>query len=64
MNKNRGFVTLAVLILIALVALKYFFGWSAFEAAQTPEGKSALQYAKDILVWLKNLLVSAWSYIH
>lgn len=64
MHKNKGFVGYIVIIIIALVALKYFFNWSIFEAAGTEEGKSALSYLKDLLIWVKNLFVAVWNYIH
>ncbi len=64
MGKERGFVGLILVILIALVLLKYFFDWSVFEAAETEEGKSALSYLTDLLYWLRGLVVSAWNYIH
>lgn len=61
---EKGFVGIIILIIIALVLLKYFFNWSIFEAAGTPEGKSTLSYLTDLLHWLRDLAVSAWNYIH
>lgn len=63
-KKDRGFIELIVVIIIALVALKYFFDWSIFEAAGTPEGQNALVYLKEILVWIKDALLALWAYIH
>jgi hypothetical protein len=63
-KRNGGFVGLVVLIIIALVAAKYFWDWSIFEAAGTPEGQGALAYLKDILVWIKDALLALWAYIH
>ncbi len=64
MKKNEGFVGILVLVLVALVALKYFFDFSIFAWASTDEGKGALIYLKDILVWLKGVVLAAWGYIH
>jgi hypothetical protein len=61
---EQGFVQFILLIIIALVAAKYFFNWSIFEAAQTPEGKGALDYLKELVFWLKDSAVALWSYIH
>lgn len=63
-KKDRGFVQIIVVAIIALVALKYFFDWSIFEAAGTPEGQGALAYLKEILVWLKDSVLALWAYIH
>jgi hypothetical protein len=64
MKKDRGFVGLLLLVLVALVALKYFFDFSIFEWSRTDEGKGALIYLKDILMWLKDTLLAGWAYIH
>lgn len=63
-KKDRGFVGIIVLIIIALVALKYFFDFSIFEFLGSEEGQSALDYTKDILAWLKSVVLAAWAYIH
>jgi hypothetical protein len=65
MKKHEGgFVGIIILIIIALVALKYFFDFSVFAWAATDEGKRSLIYLKDILVWLKGVVLAAWAYIH
>lgn len=64
MKKQEGFIGLLFLILVALVALKYFFDFSIFEWSRTDEGHEALIYLKDILVWLKESLLALWAYIH
>lgn len=63
-NKEQGFIQLVIVIIIALVAAKYFFDWSIFEAAGTAEGQGAMAYLKDILVWIKDQLLALWGYIH
>lgn len=64
MHKQRGFIGYIFLILIALAALKYFFDWSIFEAATTEAGRATVGYMKDILVWIKEFIISLWSYVH
>ena len=63
-RQNKGFIQLIILIVIALVAAKYFFNWSIFEAAGTPEGKGTLAYLSDLFVWIKGAILALWSYIH
>ena len=60
---NKGFISTIVVIIIALAALKYFFDWSIFEAAGTSEGQGTLAYVKDLLVWMKDAVVTVWHYI-
>ena len=60
---NRGFIHTVVVIIIGLAALKYFFDWSIFEAAGTAEGQSTLSYVKELLVWIKDKVVSLWNHI-
>lgn len=42
-----------VIVLIALVLLKYFLNWDIFDAASTEQGKSTILYIRDVvnLVW-------------
>lgn len=53
MNKQKGFIGLLVLILVALALLKYLFNWSIFDAAASEEGRGTISYLRDIinLVW-------------
>ena len=64
MKKDRGFVGIIVIGLLALVALKYFFDFSIFAWARTSEGRGALIYLKDLLIWLKGAILALWGYIH
>lgn len=61
---DRGFIGTIILIILALAALKYFFDFSIFEFLGSPEGKSVLDYVKEILAWLKDAVLALWSYIH
>jgi hypothetical protein len=63
MKKDRGFIGILLLIIIALVLLKYFFSFSIFDFAQSEEGREVLEYVKKVFVYLKELLVRAWNYI-
>ena len=42
-----------VLIVIALIALKYFLNWSIFDAASSAQGQSTIGYIRDIFntIW-------------
>lgn len=53
---NRGFISTLVVIILALAAAKYFFDWSIFDAAATPEGQGTVTYVRRILDVI-------WSYI-
>jgi len=56
MNKERGFISLLLLILISLALLKYFFNWSIFDAIESERGRATISYLRDII----NL---TWSYL-
>lgn len=62
-NNERGLISEIVLVIFGLVALKYFFDFSIFEFLGTEEGKSLLDYLKEILVFIKNGAIQIWSYI-
>jgi hypothetical protein len=53
MNKKRGFIGMIILIILGLAALKYFFDWSIFDAAETEEGRGTVTYIREVLnaVW-------------
>lgn len=53
MKKNGGFISTIIMIILGLAAAKYFFNWSIFEAASTPEGQGTVGYVRDILnaIW-------------
>lgn len=52
-NKERGFISLIVVIILALAALKYFFNWSIIDALSSEEGEGTVSYIGDVLntVW-------------
>ena len=56
MLKQRGFVGIILLIIIALVVLKYLYNFSVFDAAGTPQGQNTVQYTEQLFGTL-------WSYI-
>ncbi|MEK7227663.1 MAG: hypothetical protein AAB641_02115 [Patescibacteria group bacterium] len=64
LDKERGFIGTVFLIIIGLAALKYFFNWSIFDAINSEQGRGTLLYLKEILNYLKGLVLSIWSYIH
>jgi hypothetical protein len=55
-TKEDGLIGLAVLIIIALILLKYFLNWSIFDAAASDQGKSTILYARGIFNFI-------WAYI-
>ncbi len=54
--KNKGFIGIIILVIIGLVLLKYFLGWSIFEAAQTEDGQETIGYTRQIIN-------TTWGYI-
>ena len=56
MKKDRGFISLIIVIILALGALKYFFNWSIFDALESEEGQGTVSYIRDVLN-------TAWKYI-
>lgn len=55
-DTGGGFINIIILVLVALIALKFFLNWDVFDAAETEQGKSTILYIRDIF----NLV---WSYI-
>jgi len=53
---KKGFIGRLLLIITALILLKYFFNWSIFDAAASEQGRNTINYIKDVLY-------TAWSYI-
>ena len=51
--RQKGFIGILILIIIALALLNYFFDWSIFDVAASEKGRSTINYIKDILsfVW-------------
>lgn len=56
MKKQRGFINIIIVIILGLAAAKYFFGWSIFDAAETPEGQGTV-------VYIRKVLDTIWSYL-
>ncbi|MEX2010271.1 MAG: hypothetical protein WD874_00505 [Parcubacteria group bacterium] len=56
MKTEKGFIGIIILVIIALILLKFFFDFSIFEAAESPEGQATLSYTE-------RLLDSIWSVI-
>lgn len=56
MNRQKGFIGKLILIVIALVLLKYFFDWSVFDAASSEQGRKTISYIKEVFS-------VAWDYI-
>lgn len=55
MKKDRGFIEIIVIVILALAAAKYFLNWDIFDAASTTEGQGTIAY-------IKNVLATIWSY--
>jgi len=56
MKKDSGFISLIILIILGLAALKYFLNWDILDAASSEEGQSTIGYIRDIIN-------TVWSYI-
>jgi len=52
-KQQGGFIGLIVLIIIALIVLKYLYNFSIFEAANSPQGQSTISYTQQVLgsIW-------------
>ncbi len=52
-NQKGGFIGLIVLIIIALIVLKFLYNFSVFEAAGTPQGQETITYTQQIFgtIW-------------
>jgi hypothetical protein len=55
-TKQGGFIGTILLIIIALILLKYFLNWSVFDAASTEQGH-------DTIIYIRDVLNTAWNYI-
>ena len=55
-SEQSGFVGLIVLILVALIVLKFLYNFDIFNAASSPQGKETTDYAGQIIH-------TVWSYI-
>ena len=63
-NKDRGFVSIILIIIVALAALKYFFNWSIFDAFHSEQGRATITYIKEIFNYIKGVIIALWNYIH
>ena len=62
-RRNRGFVSLILIVIIGLALLKYFFDFSIFDALNSEQGRATLTYLKELLVYLKGFILDIWGYI-
>ncbi|MFZ2048930.1 MAG: hypothetical protein WAV25_01360 [Minisyncoccia bacterium] len=56
MKNQKGIIGLIILVIIALILLKYFLDWSIFEAADSAQGQETIGYTQT-------LFNTIWSYI-
>lgn len=56
MKNEKGFVEIVILVIIALVLLKFFLNFDLFEAADSAQGQETIGYTGQ-------LLRTIWSYI-
>lgn len=56
MKKDRGFIGIIVIIILALAAAKYFLNWDIFDAAASEQGQTTIGYVRDIVN-------TVWSYV-
>ena len=54
--RNRGFIGLIIIVIIALALINYFFGWSIFEFLNSEKGKATVIYTHQIVDFI-------WSYV-
>lgn len=67
MEKDKGFIGVIVLIIIALAALKYFLNWDVFDAAATEQGRGTISYIREVVnfiwSWIKLPVKFIWSQV-
>jgi hypothetical protein len=56
MQRQKGFISTLILIIVGLALLKYFFNWSVFDAAASPQGRATIDYIRQVLD-------TTWAYI-
>lgn len=61
-NREGGFITLIIFLIIALALLKYFFDWSIFDATDTPQGQETVSYTRQLIdtVWFYLKTPALW----
>ncbi len=52
-NREKGIIGWIILIIIALILLKYFLNWDVFDAAASDRGQSTILYIRNVYnaVW-------------
>ncbi|MBX4189529.1 hypothetical protein KW785_02985 [Candidatus Parcubacteria bacterium] len=67
MKRDRGFIGLLIILIVALVLAKYLFNWSVFDAAESPQGQETVSYTHQVLttVWgyISAPIIFVWSKI-
>jgi len=67
MKKEKGFIGYIILVVIALILLKYFFNWSIFEATATPQGQETVSYTRHVIdviwVYVNPIVMWVWNNI-
>ena len=53
---DKGFIGTIILVIIGLAALKYFFDWDVFDAANTEEGQGTIAYIRNIFDFIWNII--------
>lgn len=60
MEKNRGFIGRIILLIIAVIALKYFLNFDIIEWLKSPEVQAVLMpiinFFKNIYLWFDNFV--------
>jgi hypothetical protein len=66
-GRDRGFIGIIILVVIALVLLKWFYDWSIFDAAATPHGQDTIGYGQKVIntiwSWISGPVLFIWSKI-
>lgn len=60
---KNGFIGTLLVIVVALVLLKYFFDFSLLEFLKSDRGREVLEYLKSILDYMKDIAIRVWNYI-
>lgn len=56
MKRQRGFIEVLLIIILALALLKYFLDWSIFDILDSEKGKATVEYIRDILTSIWNFI--------
>jgi hypothetical protein len=62
-NQKGGFIGLIVLIILALIVLKYLYNFSVFEAATTPQGQQTISYTQQLINSIWNVIGPSVSFV-